>query len=88
MAAAVAVGEIGDVRREIVYLGDAVNVAKRLETEAGARRARLLISGDVVAGLRDVALARAACRSRRNSDRRPRGAVAHLRRRNLIIPRV
>jgi adenylate cyclase len=52
----VAVGEIGDVRREIVYLGDAVNVAKRLETEAGARRARLLISGDVVAGLRDAAL--------------------------------
>ncbi len=53
---AVAVGEIGDVRREIVYLGDAVNVAKRLETEAGARRARLLVSGDVVAGLRDAGL--------------------------------
>ncbi len=53
---AVAVGEIGDVRREIVYLGDAVNVAKRLETEAGARRARLLVSGDVVAGLRDATL--------------------------------
>lgn len=53
---AVAVGEIGDVRREIVYLGDAVNVAKRLEMEAGARRARLLVSGDVVAGLRDAAL--------------------------------
>ncbi len=52
----VAVGEIGDVRREIVYLGDAVNVAKRLETEAGARRARLLVSGDVVAGLRDAGL--------------------------------
>ena len=52
----VAVGEIGDVRREIVYLGDAVNVAKRLETEAGARRARLLVSGDVVAGLRDATL--------------------------------
>lgn len=52
----VAVGEIGDVRREIVYLGDAVNVAKRLEMEAGARRARLLVSGDVVAGLRDAGL--------------------------------
>ncbi len=52
----VAVGEIGDVRREIVYLGDAVNVAKRLETAAGARRARLLVSGDVVAGLRDAGL--------------------------------
>ena len=44
------------VRGEIVYLGDAVNVAKRLETEAGARRARLLVSGDVVAGLRDAGL--------------------------------
>ncbi|MCA0448865.1 MAG: adenylate/guanylate cyclase domain-containing protein [Proteobacteria bacterium] len=52
----VAVGEIGDVRREIVYLGDAVNVAKRLETEAGTRRARLLVSGDVVASLRDAGL--------------------------------
>lgn len=49
----VAVGEIGDTRREIVYLGDAVNVAKRLETEAGHRRARLLVSGDIVARLGD-----------------------------------
>jgi adenylate cyclase len=49
----VVVGEIGDARREIVYLGDAVNVAKRLETEAGLRRARLLVSGDVAAGIGD-----------------------------------
>lgn len=52
----VAVGEIGDARREIVYLGDAVNVAKRLETEAGRRGARLLVSGEIVARLHDETL--------------------------------
>jgi adenylate cyclase len=51
----VAVGEIGDARREIVFLGDAVNVAKRLETAARDRGKRLVMSQAVAERLDDGA---------------------------------
>jgi adenylate cyclase len=44
----VAVGEIGDTRREIAFLGDGINVAKRLEAIARDRNARLVVSGHLV----------------------------------------
>ena len=47
-AGVVAAGEIGDARREIVFLGDTVNVAKRLETAARDLGKRLIVS-DVLA---------------------------------------
>lgn len=52
----VAVGEIGDSRREIVFLGDTVNVAKRLETAARDRGQRLLVSEALARRARDPAL--------------------------------
>jgi adenylate cyclase len=47
----VAVGEIGDARREISFLGDGINVAKRIEQIARERNARLVVSGDMMARL-------------------------------------
>lgn len=47
----VAVGEIGDARREIAFLGDGINVAKRLEEIARERNTRLVVSGDLMARL-------------------------------------
>jgi adenylate cyclase len=49
----VAVGEIGDARREIVYLGDPVNVAKRLETACRDLGERLVVSAAVAAHVAD-----------------------------------
>lgn len=47
----VAVGEIGDARREIAFLGDGINVTKRLEEVARERNTRLVVSGNLVARL-------------------------------------
>lgn len=52
----VAVGEIGDARREIVYLGDPVNVAKRLETACRDLGERLVVSAPVAARVADADL--------------------------------
>lgn len=44
----VMVGELGDVKREIAFLGDTVNTTARLQTEAKKRQLKLLISGDLL----------------------------------------
>ena len=47
-------GEIGDLRREIAYVGDTLNVAARLLEAAKARGHDILVSADL---LNEVALA-------------------------------
>ncbi|MDA3899458.1 MAG: adenylate/guanylate cyclase domain-containing protein [Spirochaetes bacterium] len=44
----VVVGEMGEVKREIAYLGDVVNTTARITTEASSRNIGLLISEDMV----------------------------------------
>lgn len=51
----VAVGEIGDARREIVFLGDTIDVAKRLETAARDRGPRVPVSDAIASRVTDPA---------------------------------
>ncbi|MGG7566343.1 adenylate/guanylate cyclase domain-containing protein [Rhodovulum sp. DZ06] len=44
----VVTGEMGDQRKEIVFLGDTVNTASRLQSECSARGEELLLSGRLV----------------------------------------
>jgi adenylate cyclase len=43
----VIVGEIGDVKKEIAFHGDAVNTTARIQAECNAHGARLLVSGEL-----------------------------------------
>ena len=47
------VAEVGTVKREIAYHGDAVNTAARIQGLCNERGARLLVSGEVVARMGD-----------------------------------
>lgn len=42
-------GEIGDRRKQIVFVGDVVNTASRVQAEAKAREKDLVVSGDLLA---------------------------------------
>lgn len=48
----VAVGEIGDIKREITMLGDTLNIASKLEKIAGELGRRSVISGELLARMR------------------------------------
>ena len=50
-AGSIAIGEVGDVRREIMFLGDTLNTAARIEQECRRLGRRALISGDLLARL-------------------------------------
>lgn len=52
-AGAVVAGEMGHLRREIVYLGTTLNAAARLERLASARQCQMLASERIVDELRD-----------------------------------
>ncbi len=41
------IGEMGDYKREVAFLGDVVNTASRIQSECKARARRLIISGDL-----------------------------------------
>lgn len=41
-------GEIGDIKREIVYHGDTVNTAARIRTECTTLKKDLLLSGELL----------------------------------------
>lgn len=41
------IGEMGDYKREVAFLGDVVNTASRIQAECKARARRLIISGDL-----------------------------------------
>jgi adenylate cyclase len=45
----VVAGEIGDQRRQIVFVGDVVNTASRAEAEARARELGLVVTGTLLA---------------------------------------
>ena len=47
----VVTGEMGDLKREIVFLGDTVNTTARLEAVAKAAERDLVVSGPLLAGL-------------------------------------
>ena len=44
----VVAGEIGDHRKQIVFVGDVVNTASRMETEAKSRKLNFVISGTLL----------------------------------------
>ena len=67
-------GEIGDLRREIAYVGDTLNVAARLLEAAKARGRDILVSADL---LKSVALP-ADLRAERLSTLTIRGRNAPL----------
>ncbi|MBP7736830.1 MAG: adenylate/guanylate cyclase domain-containing protein [Spirochaetes bacterium] len=41
------IGEMGDYKREVAFLGDVVNTTSRIQSECKARGRRLIISGDL-----------------------------------------
>jgi adenylate cyclase len=43
----VVIGEMGDYKREVAFLGDVVNTASRIQSECKARSRSLVISGDL-----------------------------------------
>ena len=45
----VVAGEIGEQRKQIVFVGDVVNTASRAEAEARARQRSLIVTGDLFA---------------------------------------
>lgn len=45
----VVAGEIGDQRKQIVFVGDVINTASRMQAEAKARDKRLVVSGALLA---------------------------------------
>lgn len=44
----VVVGEIGDIKRDISYLGDVVNTTARIRTECGHKNLKFLVSGTLL----------------------------------------
>ena len=44
----VAIGEIGDVKRDISYIGDVVNTTARIRTECGNKSIKFLMSGSLL----------------------------------------
>ena len=60
----VVAGEVGDQRREIMYFGDTINVAARIEALCKRERREICISGDLLARLRLPAAVEATCLGR------------------------
>lgn len=48
----VVIGEIGDVKRDISYIGDVVNTTARIRTECGHKSKKFLISGTLLTQIR------------------------------------
>ncbi len=48
------VGEIGSIKKEIVYSGDALNTGARIQSLCGTYGEDLLISGDLAEALREA----------------------------------
>ncbi len=48
----VVIGEIGDVKRDISYIGDVVNTTARIRTECGHKNEKFLVSGTLLKQIR------------------------------------
>ena len=50
----VTVGEIGIVKRDIIYTGDVLNTTSRIQEACNLHRAELLVSDEIIAALNNL----------------------------------
>lgn len=59
----VVVGELGDFKKAIAYVGDTVNTTSRIQAECSKRKTPLIVSGDLIRELGDRMKGAFVCRS-------------------------